>query len=195
MSIADKIKWNEKFSKKSVLLQPREPSIYVQKYFKLPQGKQALDLACGAGRHALFLARNGFNVDALDISEIALNSLQLLATKECLTSLHVKECDLDTQTFIDTKYDFIIMSNYLDRELIKRASDALHVKGIFIIETYMLDETNEKKESKRDNLLQVKELIGMFDNSFEVLEYDEFDNESYEIYRMKKQLIVVQKKY
>jgi len=193
MSLADKQKWNEKFTKKSELLKPREASAHVQKYVTLARGRKALDLACGAGRHALYLESVGFEVDALDISEVAIDALKEIVDTNFLTSLHVRVFDLDEFKPDKADYDVIIMSNYLDRELIYRASRTLQVEGIFIIETYMDDSANEKKDSNKNSLLQPRELMNFFDDRFEVLHYAEFDNESYEIYRMKKQVIVVQK--
>ncbi len=194
MSIEDKIKWNEKFSTKTELLQPREASPYLKKYSKKSLGIKALDLASGSGRHALYLAKRGFDVDAVDISDVACKRLSFIIKRDAIDSLHVECCDLDTYTIKSTYYDFIVMSNYLDRSLILTVSQGLKNGAIFMIETYMQDESNEKKESKNSNLLAKKELYTFFDESFDVLEYKEFDNESYEIYRMKKQVIVVQKK-
>ena len=57
----------------------------------------------------------------------------------------------------------------------------------------MQDEENEKKESKRSNLLEAGELYTFFDETFKVLFYDEFENEAYEMFRMKKQAIVVER--
>jgi 2-polyprenyl-3-methyl-5-hydroxy-6-metoxy-1,4-benzoquinol methylase len=37
-----------------------------------PGGGRALDLACGLGGNAVFLARRGFEVDAVDISEVGI---------------------------------------------------------------------------------------------------------------------------
>ena len=52
---------------------------------------------------------------------------------------------------------------------------------------------NEKTKSDVNNLLKSEELKNILDSSFEVLHYDEFKNEDYEIYKMKKQVIVAKK--
>ena len=194
MSLQDKIKWDEKFSTKTELLQPRAPSYYVKKYSKQSLGIKALDLASGSGRHALYLAKKGFEVEALDISEVACKRLNFIIKRDDISALHVECCDLDTYHLKENNYDFIVMSNYLDRTLISTIALGLKRGAIVIIETYMYDESNEKKDSDRSNLLEKEELYTFFDDSFNILEYDEFDNESYEIYRMKKQVIVVQKR-
>ena len=51
---------------------PTEPSAYLRKeLWRLPKGR-ALDIACGAGRNAIFLSQNGYKVDAVDCSVEAL---------------------------------------------------------------------------------------------------------------------------
>jgi hypothetical protein len=91
-------------------------------------------------------------------------------------------------------YDFIMMSNFLDRSLIQRACKGLKKEGLFFVETYMDDASNEKKDSNPDFLLQKGELKTLFNtDAYEVVLYDEFDNESYELFKMKKQVIVVRK--
>ena len=65
--------------------------------------------------------------------------------------------------------------------------------AILFVETYMVGGSNEKKSNK-DNLLKSQELKDMLDDSWLVLHYDEFENEDYEIYKMKKQVLVARKK-
>lgn len=85
------------------------------------------------------------------------------------------------------------MTNFLDRNIIPKLSNALKTDGILFIETYMEDEINEKPSSNPDFLLKKEELKTFFDDSFKLLDYEEFLNEECEIYRMKKQFIAVQK--
>jgi len=189
MSQRDKEKWDKKYNDKPDLLDARPPSKFVRDYHDKCEGKQALDLACGSGRHTLFLSDKGFLVDAVDISSVALEKL----AKKADDSVNIIEEDLDTFVPKRNHYDIIVMTNFLDRDLIARCYDALKDGGVFIIETYMEDDENEKKDSNSDFLLQEDELVMMFYNGFKRLAYDEFWNEEYEKYRMKKQAIAVQK--
>ena len=84
------------------------------------------------------------------------------------------------------------MCNFLDRTLIEKAKISLNIGGIFLVETYMIDEDNEKKDSDKINLLGKNELKNIFED-YEIITYDEYDNEKHEIYKMKKQLIVAKK--
>lgn len=193
MSIKDKEKWDAKYIKKPILLKPRDSSENLKNFITTCNGKKALDLACGAGKNTIFLAKNGFEVDAVDIAKIALDTLDNYATEIGLsTSINTLLVDLDDFTPKADTYDLVLMANYLDRDVINRAKTALHVGGIFIVETYMQDEENEKTKSNPINLLAPNELKEIF-SSFEIIHYDEFKNEDYEIYKMKKQVIVAKK--
>lgn len=189
MSIEDKIKWDKKYANTPKLLEKRNPSQRLVDFLQHTDGTKALDIACGSGRNTLYLAQNGFNVDALDISEVALEILQTEQNKNINPTL----VDLEGYVPAQNSYDLIIMTNYLDREIIPRLKDALKKNGVLIIETYMDHPDNEKMNSNPDFLLKDEELKTFFDENYKVLEYSVFDNESHELYRMKKQSIVVQK--
>ena len=42
----------------------------------LAGGGRALDVACGDGRNALYLAQLGYMVDAIDVSDVAIDALR-----------------------------------------------------------------------------------------------------------------------
>jgi len=189
MSVKDKEKWDNKYSQNPELLNRDEASLIVRKYFALAEPKRALDLACGGGRHALFLESRGFSVDAVDISPIALARVKSLSKG----SINVIEADLDSYEPKKEYYGLIVKSNFLDRALIERAKEALVAGGIFIVETYIEDVANEKKSTNSNFLLKKDELLKIFKDGFDILEYKTFWNESFEMYRMRKATIAVRK--
>lgn len=73
---------------------------------KLSKGSSILDMACGEGRHGLFLAQNGFQVDAFDISENGIDKLKRLAVENDV-KLNAWVEDIENFKFIK-KYDVII---------------------------------------------------------------------------------------
>jgi len=193
MSLQDKKKWDEKYLKKNKLLLPRDGSQNLHNNFDKLSSGYALDLACGNGRNTIFLAENGFTVDAVDIAQIALDSLSTqIKTKQLEDKVNIFCEDLDNFDFKQNKYDLIVMSNFLDRDLIAKTKPSLKDGGVYFVETYMIDEKNEKENSDKKNLLQADELKDIF-NDFEILFYDEFDNEKHELYSMKKQVILAKK--
>ncbi len=189
MSQKDKLKWDKKFKSMPELLKPRPPSDMLTKYANLAKPKIALDLACGTGRHTIYLSNEGFRVDSVDISTVALDKLREISVK----NLNLIETDLDDFTPKKNHYGLVVMTNFLDRELIDRSKDALISGGLFIVETYMDHQDNEKKNSNPNFLLKSKELLDIF-SDFEIIDYQEFENESYEKYRMRKSAIVAKKR-
>lgn len=189
MAQKDKIKWDKKYQETTSLLNHREPSEKLIKIVEKTKGKKALDVASGAGRNSIYLANNGFDVEALDISSVALEALNNRGFK----NISCKLVDLDEYELPKNLYDLIVMTNFLDRNLIPKLSNALKIDGVLFIETYMEDEMNEKPASNPDFLLKKNELKTFFDDNFELLDYEEFFNEDYELYKIKKQFIALRK--
>ena len=193
MSQQDQLKWDKKYTESDKLLGFREPSPLLKQYHTHTPGNKALDIACGTGRNTLYLAANGFEVDALDISAVALQELtQHMHKATDLAFIHTQLVDLDTYTPPPSSYDLIVQTNFLDRRLIPLLASALTKGGLLIIETYMIDPENEKKGSNETYLLKAGELPSYFDEHYEILFYDEFWNQG-ENYRMRKQGIVAKR--
>ena len=194
MSTADQEKWDRKYQENPALRQKRSPSPLLERYVPAQAGAKALDVACGTGRHALWLAKRGWKVDALDLSPVALQILtermQEEGVREKITTLLR---DLDDYAPEPESYDLIVMANYLDRPLIRRLQSALTPGGLFFLETYLEDPANEKKNANPAFLLRPGELPQIFAEGFEVLAYEEFPNESFEMFRMMKAAIVAKR--
>lgn len=194
MSLQDQQKWEAKYLKKSELLRPRDASEVLMRYAFHGEGMTALDLACGAGRNTIYLAQERYEVDAVDIADIALDALRVDASQRGLAEyINPVLQDLDDYIPSNEAYDIIVMNNFLDRALIERTKEVLKSGGLYVVETYMDDLINEKQASNVDNLLKKDELKGIFADGYDVVHYDEFENEAHELYRMKKQVIVVMK--
>ena len=151
MSQKDQLKWDKKYTDNPRLLESREASVIVQRFSKLASGKKALDIACGTGRNTLYLAQNGFEIDALDISAVALQELSQHMNKVTdLSFIHTQLVDLDQYSPPLSHYNLIINIHFLDRSLISKLGKALKKDGILIVETYMQDDENEKPNSNPD---------------------------------------------
>ncbi|HGZ70690.1 MAG TPA: methyltransferase domain-containing protein [Nitratifractor sp.] len=189
MAVEDREKWESKYSQNQGLLERAEPSLMVKKYYALAPNKEALDLACGGGRHALFLEGRGFSIDAVDISPTALAKVK----ERSKGAIDTIEADLDAYQPKSNHYGLIVKTNFLDRALIERAKGALQAGGVFIVETYIEDKENQKPNSNSNFLLKKDELTKIFQDGFEVLEYKTFWNESYEKYKMRKAAIAARR--
>jgi len=80
------------------------------------------------------------------------------------SNINIINADLDNYTPSKEQYTLIVKTNFLDRELIERSKDALKSGGIFIVETYIEDKDNEKKDSNPNFLLKKDELLKIFKN-------------------------------
>jgi SAM-dependent methyltransferase len=151
----DRIKWNEKYRQKEY---PDEPSHIVKQFFELAAGKKALDIAAGNGRNSLFLAGQGFSVDALDISD---EGLKLFAGRH--PDIHPICTDLDTFDIPGNRYDLIVNVKFLNRRLFPFIQEGLRKDGILIFETFVeTEESGENESICRDYLLGKNELLHAF---------------------------------
>jgi SAM-dependent methyltransferase len=190
----DQEKWDRKYLENPQLRAPRPPVRWLELLHDRKSGL-ALDLACGTGRNAIALARLGWEVEAVDLSSVALQILAQEAERAGVAEkIRPEKRDLDDFEAPDERYDLILIANYLDRDLIRRILPAVKPGGILIVETYMRHPENEKPESTPDYLLRAGELPELLGSGFEILHYEEFWNEGFEMYRMRKAAIVGEKK-
>ena len=163
--LRDRLKWNEKYQDQHC---SDQPAAIVKQYAGLAGGKNALDIAAGNGRNALFLARQGFVVDAVDIAD---TGLAQFAGKH--SGIHPVCADLDHYDIPANRYDLIVNIKYLNRRLFPRIREGLAPGGVLIFETF-LDSPNPAKEPPicRDYLLRENELVQAF-SSLKIVLYQE----------------------
>ena len=92
----------------------------------LPQDARILDVGCGDGRHALYLAGLGFHVDAFDISTAAIEKINYLKERH---QLNINTCVCDALDYAFTQpYDLVIIHGvlqFIEREKQPRILDLL----------------------------------------------------------------------
>ena len=120
-------------------------------------GQRALDVACGFGGTSLYLASLGYQVDAVDVSGVALAQCQAEASRRGL-HLSLIQADLTRWWVPSTRYDLIVVRYYLNRDLMPQLSRGLRAGGLLFVET-----RNERYLSVRPGfdpafLLQLGEL-------------------------------------
>ncbi len=135
------------------------PSAWVQRFEALiAPGGRVLDLACGGGRNALWLAEQGFKVTGVDRDADALQRLP--AGVEALPAdLEGAPWPLPGRVF-----DAVVVTNYLWRPLWPALLDALAPGGVLIYETFALGNHRFGKPSRPDFLLQPGELLRVCTN-------------------------------
>jgi len=110
---------------------------------EIESGAKILDMACGAGRHAIILARKGFDVTAVDLSENLLSIARQSALNENLKINYVQS---DIRKFeSNVKFNLVInlftSFGYFEKDeenfsVLKKAYDLLEVNRFFVLDFF-----------------------------------------------------------
>ena len=110
----------------------------------LPAGGTALDVACWHGRHALWLARRGYEVTAIDRNPEALS---VLAAEAATRGLELKTICADIEqpgfAFEQGAFNVIVAVNYLHRPLFPTLVKALRPEGCLVYETFTVAQARQ----------------------------------------------------
>lgn len=132
----------------------------------LPPGGSAIDVACGAGRHAFLLATAGFRVRAVDRDPETIAVLREAAARIGLP-IEAEAIDLEAAApggpagAVDlgaAVHDLVLVVHYLHRPLFPALTRALKPGGILIYETFMARQAEKGRPTNPDFLLQPGEL-------------------------------------
>lgn len=139
MSLADLEKWDARY-REGDYASRRHPTALLERFIdELPRGA-ALDLACGAGRNSLFLAKAGFEVDAVDISAAGLERLCADAEADDLAIRTLKadlEDGIPASLPLKDRYELIVMVRYVNPPLLASLIERLADGGIFLSEQHL----------------------------------------------------------
>src|SRR5260370_23317580 len=146
--------WDARYRESAGPLPDRPAAILAEVRSLLPRGR-ALDIACGAGTNAIFLAMRGWDVTAVDFSSAALalacsaaQAVGIPVTWERtfaeptrqLPGLHLIEVDLEKLSLPRQAFDLIVCMNYLQRSLFRQMDAALRSGGVLLYETFTRDQ-------------------------------------------------------
>jgi len=127
----------------------------------LPAKGLALDLACGLGANALFLAEKEMEVQAWDISSLALNKLQQNAQKKSL-KIAIKKVFIKPESLPKNTFDVIVLAHFLDRTLCNAIMGALKSGGLLFYQTYVREKIDLSGPNNPAFLLARNELLQLF---------------------------------
>jgi SAM-dependent methyltransferase len=130
------------------------PSEWVLRWAQLVERGPVLDVACGAGRHAILFAERGFEVYAVDRDDQVLPG-----------SIRFVKADLEDGSpwpWPGKRFAAIVVANYLHRPLFPRLIESLEPGAVLIYETFMLGNERYGRPSNPNFLLRPGELLEAF---------------------------------
>jgi len=152
------------------------PSPWVLTHAKRFKPKaRVLDYACGSGRHALWLAQQGFGLVAIDRDQEVLNQIQEKSQNISAGSIKTVCLDLESEIWgLESlgEFDALIVTNYLYRPHLHKLAKLLNKNGILVYETFAVGNEAYGKPSNLDFLLKPNELLSFAEN-MQILAYED----------------------
>jgi SAM-dependent methyltransferase len=138
VSAAERDKWDARYRDGAYEGRTHPTTLLAEWLPRLRCGR-ALDIACGAGRNALFLAAHGFEVSALDISSVALERGRRDAAARGL-AIDWRHGDLDDDpdaVLPQGHFDLIVWVRYIHRTLMPQVLARLDAGGVLLCEQHL----------------------------------------------------------
>ena len=128
--------WDRKYAAQEQLWSVHPNRLLVQEVAELAPGR-ALDLACGEGRHAIWLAELGWRVSAVDFSEVAIAKARDRAEHAGLEvdfhSADLRDFEPEPRAFDLVLVFFLQLPADERRVILSRAADAIAPGGTFLL--------------------------------------------------------------
>lgn len=136
-------------------------------------GGRALDLACGAGRNAIYLAEQGLQVTAVDISEVALSQLLIEGERRKL-SISTLQVDLEVPEprWPAGPFDLLLDFFFLSRPLLTHLPHIVRPGGFAVVRTFSSAASDIFGAVDTKFALQPGELLEIF-SGWQVLLHEE----------------------
>ena len=151
---------------------PVEPMSWIKRWAALiPPHGRVLDLACGAGRHAVFLARLGYRVEAVD-ADLA-PSAELRDTEGVVWRQH--DLEAEPWPFEPESYQAVVVTNYLHRPLLPHMIDVLAPGGVLLYATFSMGQQRFGRPRNPAHLLMPGELLEAVRGQMRVVAYEDVE--------------------
>jgi SAM-dependent methyltransferase len=175
-------RWNRKYSEDcDAALRAPDPFLELAfARFILPlfsNGGRAIDPAGGTGRHAIWLAQQGWEVTLIDISETGVERARQSAGP---LASHIRFVVDDltrfqaSQTEFEARFDVVMAFFYLERSILSEIVKALRGGGLLVYKTYLKSQARLKNPA---HLLEAGELLRMAEG-LRILHYREVDGKA-----------------
>lgn len=159
MTDPNREKWDERYRSGAYVARTHPTQLLAEWLPRLPRGC-ALDVPCGAGRNALYLAEHGYAVDAIDISPVALERARESAAERNV-EINWIELDLDSAALPEKRYDLIVMVRYVHPALFAGLTGLLSDGGYLLCEEHLRTNRNVVGPTNPDFRVGPNELLGL----------------------------------
>ncbi|MCL7455351.1 MAG: class I SAM-dependent methyltransferase, partial [Anaerolineae bacterium] len=152
-----------------------QPKEFLVEHDHLLVGGRALDVACGFGGNALYLAERGYHADAIDISDVGLAQAQREARQRGLQDrIQFIQADMDRWWVPPRHYDLILVFFYLNRGLMPQLAGGLRPGGLLFERNRNVRYLQVRPDFDPGYLLEIGELRQMaLDAGLKIVYYAE----------------------
>ena len=162
--------WDNRYRERSV---PVDPAAFVTVELAplLSDPGRALDLAGGAGRHAVWLAERGWATTMVDTSEVAI-ALAAERAREAEVDVRLIHSDLTAETLPDGPWDLVLIVHYLQRDLFLPVVELLADSGLIAFSVATVRNLERRERPPLPYLLEEGEAPSLVDG-LQILHYAE----------------------
>jgi len=170
MSQDERERWDRRYAQGEYVART-QPTPFLDEWLdRIPVGR-ALDVATGTGRNALHLAEAGYEVDAIDISAVAVGRAREEAARRGL-EVNWVVADLDEDPLPGRDYDLVTVLRYRNPALWPRLVQALAPDGWVVIEHHLRTHLDVEGPDSPEFRLEPGELLRAF-GDLRIVHYSE----------------------
>jgi tellurite methyltransferase len=163
MTAQDRTRWDQLYKEQNEAIPPPDPLLFE---FTPPinddEEHRALDVAAGLGQNGMWLAAQGYTVNMIDVSRIALLKAQDEMGKRQLRNINLYQADLDSYDFPNNAYELICVFRYMKRDMFPHLRTCVRPGGRILYETFNVRYLDSVPGFNPNYLLEVGELAGYF---------------------------------
>jgi len=132
VSTQDRTRWETAYAERATVPAPALPAVFGDHEDLFPRAGTALEIACGTGAAAVWLAQRGIDVHAVDISSVAIGQARTLAER-CGVPVRFETVDLDGGLPAGDPVDVLLCHKFRDPRLDDQIIDRLAPGGLLAI--------------------------------------------------------------
>ena len=164
-----KEKWNDRY--RAATGERQAARVLQENLHLLPRKGRALDLACGLGGNAILLAEQGLQVAAWDIADFPIAALHAVAIERQLP-IRAEVRDAEANPPAPDTFDVIVVSYFLERDIIPALVQALKPGGLIYYQTFIRQCVSDRGPKREEFRLADQELLHLF-SGLQILLYRE----------------------